>query len=72
MSEEELIKDIPIKKDNEGNLYFRANEIENIINEKEQEIERLNSIIKEVRELIKKDLSFTIIVNGEKKRNIRI
>ena len=56
MSEEELINNIPIKKDNKGDLYFRANEIENIINEIEQEkdkkIERLNNIIKEVREKI--------------------
>jgi len=56
VSEEELINNIPIKKDNKGDLYFRANEIENIINEIEQEkdkkIERLNNIIKEVREKI--------------------
>ena len=39
------MKNIPIKKDNEGNLYFRAKEVENIINEQEQEIERLNKEI---------------------------
>lgn len=56
MSEEELINNIPIKKDNKGDLYFRANEIENLINELEQEkdkeIERLNKGINEIIQYI--------------------